>query len=184
MKRQNGFTLTELLVVTAIVSIMLAIGVPSYRYITNSYRLSAEANSLLGDMQYARAEAIKEGQFVVVCASAAPYTTCANNTVWNAGWIVFSDANGNNQVDAGETLLHVQQAFAGTVPDSLTVNVNGVRFNREGFATALAGVGGLPTAFTLKDGRTANAAWQRCVLLTAIGTSSTQTHVNDPADCP
>ena len=184
MKRQNGFTLTELLVVMAIVAILLGIGVPSYRYITNSYRLSAEVNSLLGDMQYARAEAIKEGQFVVVCAAAAPYTNCANNTVWNAGWIVFSDTNNNGVLDAGETLLHIQQAFSGTTPDSLTVNVNGVRYNREGFATPIAGVGALPATFTLKDGRTSNAAWQRCLLLTAVGTASTQTHVVDPADCP
>ena len=62
MKRQNGFTITELLVVMAIVAILLGIGVPSYRYITNSYRLSAEINSLSGDLQYARAEAVKEGQ--------------------------------------------------------------------------------------------------------------------------
>src|SRR5215475_11557742 len=95
-KRQNGFTMTELLVTMAIVAILLGIAVPSYRYITNSYRLSGEINSLLGDMQFARAEAIKEGRSVVVCASAAPYTSCSNSTTWNAGWIVFSDANNNN----------------------------------------------------------------------------------------
>ena len=58
MKGQTGFSMTELMVVMAIVAILLGIGVPSYRYITNSYRMSAEVNGLLGDLQYARAEAI------------------------------------------------------------------------------------------------------------------------------
>ena len=67
MSRQTGFTLTELMVVVAIVAILLGIGVPSYRYISNSYRMSAEVNGLLGDLQYARSEAIKEGQTVTTC---------------------------------------------------------------------------------------------------------------------
>ena len=70
MKRAAGFTLTEMMVVMAIVAILLSVGVPSYRYITNSYRMSSEVNGLLGDLMYARAEAIKEGNGVTVCASA------------------------------------------------------------------------------------------------------------------
>src|SRR5882672_12636130 len=76
MKRQTGFTLTELMVVLAIVAILLSIGVPSYRYVTNSYRMSAEVNGLLGDLQYARSEAIKEGQTVSTCVSTNG-TACA-----------------------------------------------------------------------------------------------------------
>ena len=69
MTRQTGFTVTELMVVVAIVAILLGVGVPSYRYITNAYRMSAEVNGLLGDLQYARSEAIKEGQTVTTCVS-------------------------------------------------------------------------------------------------------------------
>ena len=178
MKRQNGFTLTELLVVMAIVAILLGIGVPSYRYITTSYRMSAEVNSLLGDMQFARAEAIKEGQFVVVCASSSG--AACTNTGWNRGWIVFSDTNNDLQLNNGERLLHVQQAFSGTVPDALAANVTAVKYNREGFATATAQ---LPTTFTLTES-TNNNAWKRCLLLTAVGTASTLTHVADAVNCP
>jgi len=81
MKRQYGFTLTELVVVMSIVAILLSLGVPSYRSITNSYRLSSEVNGLLGDLMYARAEAIKEGQPVTVCASTNG-TTCSAGTAW------------------------------------------------------------------------------------------------------
>ena len=50
MRRHGGFSITELMVVVAIVAILLGIGAPSYRYITNSYRMSAEVNGLLGDL--------------------------------------------------------------------------------------------------------------------------------------
>jgi type IV fimbrial biogenesis protein FimT len=54
MKVTAGFTLIELIVVITIVSILMAVGVPSYRYVTNSNRMSAEVNGLLGDLQFAR----------------------------------------------------------------------------------------------------------------------------------
>src|SRR5215472_3186299 len=100
MCRQRGFTLTELMVAVSIVAILLGIGVPSYRYITNSYRVSSEVNGLLGDLMYARSEAIKEGQDVTLCAS-ADGATCSGSTAWNAGWIVFSNAANAAQPTGG-----------------------------------------------------------------------------------
>src|ERR1700729_1224536 len=87
-KRQAGFTLIEILTVITIVAILFALGVPSYQYVTNSNRISGEVNGLLGDMQYARSEAIKEDQTVTVCSStnstsAAP--TCAGSPQWQNG---------------------------------------------------------------------------------------------------
>jgi len=67
VKRERGFTLAELMVTLTIMGILFAIGVPSYRNVTKSNRLSAEINGLLGDLQSARSEAIREGQQVSVC---------------------------------------------------------------------------------------------------------------------
>jgi type IV fimbrial biogenesis protein FimT len=184
MKRkhpQAGFTLTELMVVVAIVAILLSIGVPSFRYITNSYRMSAEVNSLLGDLQYARAEAIKEGEPVVVCSSTTG-TACSGSTNWQNGWIVFQDLNNNGQVDGNERILHLQAAFTGATPDSFQPNnpVTGVSFNREGFATTAAGFA--TTVFTLKD-PTATATWTRCLFINPVGMVTTQTHIQNPGNC-
>lgn len=181
MKRQNGFTITELLVVMAIVAILLGIGIPSYRYITNSYRLSAEMNSLSGDLQYARIEAVKQGQPVTVCTSTNG--TGCTGTPWSRGWIVFPDLNSNNQVDAGENVLHVQQGFSGTNPDvfTLTNAVTWIRYNREGFGTTTAGF--QKTIFTLTDGATGNAAWTRCLVLQPVGMVEIQTHAINPTTC-
>lgn len=181
MKRQNGFTISELLVVMAIVAILLGIGVPSYRYITNSYRLSAEINSLSGDLQYGRSEAIKQGQYTTVCSSTDGLT--CTGSAWNSGWIIFVDLNKNGQVDAGDTLMRVQAAFTGTTPDTFTLSnaITRVQFNREGFASTAAGFN--TTTFKLVDGVTGNAAYTRCLLLNPVGMVQIKNHVHDPASC-
>ena len=179
MMRHGGFSITELMVVVAIVAILLGIGAPSYRYITNSYRMSAEVNGLLGDLQYARAEAIREGRYVTACVS-NDGVSCTGDTDWAKGWIVFSDVNNNQTVAAG--VLRVQGAFTGTTPDTFIAdsNVTAVTYNREGFATTAAGFAG--TTLALHDS-TANSAWSRCLVITAVGLMTTQTHVSNPGTC-
>ena len=181
MNRQPGFTLTEFMVVVGIVAILMAIAVPSYRYITNSYRMSSEVNSLLGDLQYARAEAIKEGQGVTVCASANGGATCAGTNNWQVGWVVYSNGGNLANPPAG-SVLRVQAAFTGTVPDNFVAapGITAITYNREGFATTAAGFPN--STLTLHD-PTVNGNWTRCLLITSVGLATTQTHTVNPATC-
>jgi type IV fimbrial biogenesis protein FimT len=169
------------MVVLAIVAILLSIGVPSYRYITNSYRMSAEVNGLLGDLQYARSEAIREGQTVTTCVSTNG-TACTGGTAWAGGWIVFSDPNGNGTVDAGETVLRVQSPFTGQIPDTFNAsnNVTAITYNREGFPRTAAGF--LTTTVTLQDS-TVNGNWTRCLVIAVATPLGTQTHTMNPGTC-
>jgi type IV fimbrial biogenesis protein FimT len=179
MKLQSGFNLTELIIVVAIVAILLSVGVPSYRYITNSYRMSSEVNGLLGDLMYARAESIKEGQGVTVCVS-LDGVNCAGNTSWQNGWVVFSNPNGAANPPAG-SILRSQGQFttSGGVSDTFSASngVSAVTYNREGFATA---AGFLATTITLHDS-TNNAVWTRCLLISPVGTLTTETPANSPS---
>jgi type IV fimbrial biogenesis protein FimT len=174
MKRQNGFTMTELMVVMAIVAILLAIGVPSFRYVTNANRMSSEVNGLLGDLMFARGEAIKQGLPVLVCTSANG-TTCAGTTTWESGWITCVDTNVNGTCGS---LLRVQNSFASNKdklrPD-VTSNASAISFGREGFASGLFGAG---ATFTLHDA-TSNSVWTRCLQITAIGMLTATNHVSD-----
>jgi type IV fimbrial biogenesis protein FimT len=172
MKRQIGFSLTELMIVIAIVAILLTIGIPSYAYITNSYRTSSEVNSLLGDMQFARAEALKEGQFVTVCVSSNG-TTCTGTNTWQSGWIVYSNP-ANTTVPAAGSVLRIQQPFSGNPPDTFIANnaVSAVTYNREGFATTAAG---FPNTTITLHTPTANPVWTHCLWVTPQGLLTTET---------
>jgi type IV fimbrial biogenesis protein FimT len=172
--------MTELMVVMAIVAILLGIGVPSYRYITNSYRMSAEVNGLLGDLQYARSEAIREGQGVTVCVSPGG-VNCSGAVTWQSGWVVFSNPTNAANPPAG-SVLRVQAPFTGRIPDTFVANpgVSAITYNREGFGTT---GGGFPnTTITLQDS-TNNAAWTRCLVIKPATPLSTQTHVGNPGTC-
>jgi type IV fimbrial biogenesis protein FimT len=154
-----------------IAAILLAIAIPSFKYITNSNRMSGEVNALLGDMQFARAEAIKEGSNVVVCSSSNG-TSCSGAATWQTGWIVFSDLNRDGLWEAGEPVLRVHSAFNGS--DTFTPTdgtTSGVQFTREGFAV------GLPNGalFELHDS-TANSVWTRCLQVTLVGSLSTMNY--------
>lgn len=163
----RGITLLELVTVMGIVAILMAIAVPSYRYVTNANRIAAEVNGLLGDMQYARAEAIKEGQTVTVCVSSNG-TACdgPGATNWQNGWIVFSDVLNDYQVDPGDPVLRVQSAFTGTDTFTASNNVSYVAFNREGFAT---GPGIANGAMITLHAAVPNSASTRCLSLSLLG---------------
>jgi type IV fimbrial biogenesis protein FimT len=170
-RAQRGVTMIELIVVISIVGILMAIAVPSYKYFTTSNRISAEVNGLLGDMQYARAEAIKEGQSVSVCATSNG-TSCSGGETWTTGWIVFSDANGNQTIDGNDFVLHLQQPVkSGDTFSVSTTAINGVTFNRDGFAVNLPGT----ITLTLKDS-TAVQAYTRCLQITIVGAMTTELH--------
>jgi type IV fimbrial biogenesis protein FimT len=181
MKRQTGVTLVELMVTIGVMAILLVIGLPSYQYISESYRMSAEANNLLGDLQYARGEAIKEGQGVTVCSSTTSTTaapTCSGSSSWQTGWVVFSNPTGAANPAAG-SVLRVQAPFTGKVTADTFVAGSGlsaITYNREGFATTAAGFAS--QLITLHD-PAANTAFTRCLWVTPVGLASIQTNARN-----
>ncbi|HTP37941.1 MAG TPA: GspH/FimT family pseudopilin [Steroidobacteraceae bacterium] len=158
-----GVTLIEMLVVIIIVSILTALGSSAYRSVTNSNRIAAEINSLLGTLQYGRYEAIREGQPVTICVS-TDGSSCTGGTAWQGGWIAFADANGNGVVDTGEAVLRVQPPFSSTDTFTASNSVSAITFNREGFAAGIAN----GTLVTLHD-YTSNSTWTRCLSITLVG---------------
>jgi type IV fimbrial biogenesis protein FimT len=178
--RQSGFTLIELIIVMILVGILVAIGVPSYKSVTTSSRMSAESNALLGDMQYARAEAAREGEPVTVCTSTNG-TSCsgAGSTSWQNGWIVFTDLNDDQTVDAGDPVLRVQRAFSGTDTFTSSNTDYAVTFTREGFAYLGAGGSLIVTLHNTPE----NGYYSRCLEISQAGMMSIQTPTSDSVNC-
>lgn len=176
MPAQSGITLIELLVVMVLIAILLAIGVPSYQSVTTSSRMSGESDALLGDLQYARAEAVREGSPVTVCVSTTGTGCDAGNTSWQDGWIVFSDVNDDQTVDPGDTVLRVQSAFSGQ--DTFTANNNdyAVTFTREGFAS----LGAAALTITLHN-TPENEYYTRCLNISQAGMMVIDTPSGDTA---
>ncbi|MFZ9037304.1 MAG: GspH/FimT family pseudopilin [Gammaproteobacteria bacterium] len=111
MKKNSGFTLLELLVLLAVVAILVAVGTPTMSEFIKNNRLTTQINTLVGDLAYARSEAVTRNLPVVVCAS-NNQTSCSSAN-WADGWIVFSDIDNNGDVSAGEVVLRAQQLLEG-----------------------------------------------------------------------
>ena len=111
MKKNTGFTLLELLITVTLISIVMAIGVPSMRDFIKNDRLSTQINTLVGHLAYARSEAVLRHVPVIVCASST-LTSC-NSSDWAEGWIIFVDDDSNSDLSAGEDLLRQHQPPVG-----------------------------------------------------------------------
>ncbi|MGC1523998.1 MAG: GspH/FimT family pseudopilin [Steroidobacteraceae bacterium] len=166
-RRASGFTLMELLTTIAIAAIVVTIGIPSFRYVTNSNRIAGEVNGLLGDLQFARAEAIKEGQNVTVCVSAAG-ASCDGTSTWQSGWMVYSNPTGVI-TPVTTSILRIQPTFSGTDTFVASPATPAITFNREGYAVGIAGAG---TLVSLHDS-TDTSAWTRCLSITLNGMTQT-----------
>jgi type IV fimbrial biogenesis protein FimT len=89
-RAQRGFTLIESMVAIAVVMVLMAIAIPSYRDASYRSQLRAAANDLVTTAHFARSEAIKRNAPVTMCMS-SDGEHCTASGSWEQGWIVRSD---------------------------------------------------------------------------------------------
>jgi type IV fimbrial biogenesis protein FimT len=111
-RKLNGFTLVELVVVTAVLAIMATIVVPGMVRFVDHNRSSTTLSNLRMDMALARTNAIMRRMQVVVCPRDAGQLSCRNDGDWSEGWLVFLDPDRDRQPGAPGDLLQVREAPA------------------------------------------------------------------------
>lgn len=78
-RRSRGFTMTELMVTLSVTAILTTVALPSFRdYIANQ-RVRSAAQDLFSSLLYARSEAIKRNETVLIVPDAGG---------WSQGWSV------------------------------------------------------------------------------------------------
>ena len=134
LSKQAGFTLIEMLVVIAIISILSAIALPSFQGIIQTNRLSAASSALQVSLSLARSEAAKRG-------ADARVTVAANGAAgaWGSGWTVFSDKStiANSGVaptadDASYTRLEIVGPLSTAISTGQTSTLNYFTYNGQG----------------------------------------------------
>ena len=172
MDASRGFTFVELLTVTAVAAVLLAVAVPALDALVDASRLSAASTELFADVVLTRSEAMKRRQKVVMCKS-PDGSACSNGGGWEQGWIVFVDADDDARRDAGETVLRAQPSLDG----SLRLTGSGSVGKYVGYAptgsTRLAGGGFQAGTLTLCT-RSVGPAGGRQIILSSSGRPRTQ----------
>ncbi|CAM4059331.1 MULTISPECIES: type IVa pilus pseudopilin TppE [Aeromonas] len=122
---RSGFSLIELMVTIAIVSILLTLGVPSFSAVLRNITLTTQANNFVAAINLARSEAIRRNTAVTLSATASNIT----QHHWESGWQIWVDSNGNGTLDNGELLRLFPDMGSGT----LVSNTSLLRFSGNGF---------------------------------------------------
>jgi type IV fimbrial biogenesis protein FimT len=91
MDGEQGFTLTEALLVVLIVSVSIALAIPAYRDLRLDLARSRELNGWLQSIHLARSEAIKRNAVVSICPSGDGASCTVPPGDWTAGRIVFAN---------------------------------------------------------------------------------------------
>ncbi|WP_062268557.1 GspH/FimT family pseudopilin [Endozoicomonas arenosclerae] len=99
----KGFSLIELMITLLIAAIIIAMGLPQLRDMSNTIRFANIQQNLISNLLYARSEAVKNGSNTLVCGSSDGVTCSAIPSNWSQGWIIFTDENNNGLYD-GDTV--------------------------------------------------------------------------------
>lgn len=154
MRRENGFTLIELMIAVGLTGLLLSMAVPALDIFVSNARQTGAINDFVSSIHQARSTAVTTNARVTICPSSDGADCEAVG--WDEGWIVFSDPDSDRTVDTGETII----ASSG--------NKDGLEFQSSEFATFLmyrpngrvmnASLNGSSGAFTVCDKRGADYA--------------------------
>lgn len=134
LRRYRGLTLVELIATVAVISISLAVVIPSWSSVTQRNQITTVVNQLITHLRYARSTAVIRNAYVSLCPSDDGKTCSGDPLGWRNGYLVFEDRDGNRQRTGDEPLLRVQGAAAPNLQLQSTAGRPAIRFRADGAA--------------------------------------------------
>jgi type IV fimbrial biogenesis protein FimT len=103
MRRENGFTLIELMIAVGLAGLLLSMAVPALDVFVSNARQTGAINDFVSTIHQARSAAVTTNTRVTICPSSNG-TNC-QAVGWSSGWIAFADPDSDRNVDNGETIF-------------------------------------------------------------------------------
>lgn len=139
--RPRGFTLIELMVTVALVTVMMTLAASGLQRLLANQQVSAAASDLLTASMQARSTALKNNQRVIVQPGTS---TQAPSGTWDTGYVVYVDVAQDSTFNSGtsgtDTMVLTQEALPGGLSISKVSGTNNF-FGYEG-SGFLASIGG------------------------------------------
>jgi prepilin-type N-terminal cleavage/methylation domain-containing protein len=127
---KNGFTLTELLTVLAIIFILTSVSFPAYRTAQKQYVLENAARKLAQDIRKAEEMAIS-ARICEICQNEVPPGYGIHFQQGNLSYFIYADTNptqGNERYDGGDKIIETISFESGVFIKSLTLPSLSVNF--------------------------------------------------------
>ncbi|WP_051689401.1 GspH/FimT family pseudopilin [Pelobacter seleniigenes] len=131
----GGFTLLELIIAMTVMGILMLTATPPLRSYIRTNHVTAAANDLVGALNYARSEAVSRQINVTVCQS-FDLEGC-DSSGWEQGWIIFTDENGDANVDGTDSILRAHNTF--TTDISISSAADAIIYQPTGFLASPSG---------------------------------------------
>ena len=138
MKRElSGMTMTEALIVLAVVGALAALALPSMTVFLENGQLSADTNDLFASLLLARSEAVTRNSRVTLCKiDPADLTDCDSTSDWQAGWLAYVDDDSDGVLDAGEDIVDTYTGMGATSVVTSAAFTNAISYFPSGTANS------------------------------------------------
>jgi type IV fimbrial biogenesis protein FimT len=127
--KNQGLTVLEMMIVLAAIAVIFAVAVPGTAFLADKYHMQVASASIITGLELARSEASARSSTVVMCPSSNGHT-CRKDSDWSLGWLVFSDGNGDGDVQDIELI----KAFAAP-SQKIHIQADGAVHSRAAFTT-------------------------------------------------
>ena len=143
-RRTRGFTITELMVVLAVLAVLVALAAPGMRDLIVRQANTAGTQSFYEALNTARLTSMQRDVPVSVCRSTTTLDatpTCAGGEAqWHDGWLVFIDRGTIGTLEASDQIVLVHEGLRAVTTTEMPARAERITFFPTGAVQGVAGV--------------------------------------------